>query len=95
MNTKLLLELTRTILKQHGKNANDNRFTDFVKILNMSKQHHRAMFRASKQHAIGTYHGKQNHGILVEKEKNKTPLLNFSQKCTEKMVASMQTWQVI
>ena len=53
------------------------------------------MFRAIKQHAIGTYHGKQRHGMLLIKEINKTPLLNLFQRSTENMVASMQTWQVI
>ena len=53
------------------------------------------MFRAIKQHAKGTYHGKQKHGILVLKTKNKTPLMNQFQRSTEKMLESMQTWQVI
>ena len=30
------------------------------------------MFSAIKQHAIGTYHGKLEHGGLVLKTKNKT-----------------------
>ena len=34
-------------------------------------------------------------GMLVLKEINKTPLLKFSQNCTQTMVTSMQTWQVI
>ena len=67
MNIDLLLELTRTSLKQHGKSANDNRFTDLEKILSMSKQHQVAMSRASKQHATGIYHGIQRHGMLVLK----------------------------
>ena len=49
------------------------------------------MFRAIKQHATGTYHGKQRHGKLLLKAINKTPF----QRSTEKMVASMQTWQMI
>ena len=53
------------------------------------------MFRAIKQHATGTYDGKQRHGMLILKTKNKTPLLNLSQRSTEKMVASMQTWQML
>ena len=53
------------------------------------------MFRAIKQHATGTYHGKQRHGMLVIKEINKTLLLNLFQRSTEKMVGSMQTWQMI
>ena len=53
------------------------------------------MFRAIKQHATGTYHGKQRHGMLVLNTKNKTPLLSKFQRSTEKMVGSMQTWQVI
>ena len=51
------------------------------------------MFRAIKLHATRTYHGKQMHGMLILKTKNKTPLLNLFQRSTEKMVASMQTWQ--
>ena len=51
MNTKLLLEIMRTCSKHHGKIANDNRFTYLEKILSMAKQHHIAMFGASKQHA--------------------------------------------
>ena len=53
------------------------------------------MFRASKQHVAGTYHGKQEHDMLVLKAMNKTPLLNFSQRCMENEVAPMKTWQVI
>ena len=53
------------------------------------------MFRAIKQHVTGTYHGNQRHGKLILKTKNKTPLLNLFQRSTEKMVASMQTWQMI
>ena len=48
------------------------------------------MFRASKQHAIGTYHGKQRHGMLVLHALNKTHLVNMLQKPTEMMIASMQ-----
>src|SRR5215216_6492122 len=95
MNTELRLELTRTCSKHHGKIANDNSFTDLAKILTCQKQQQVSMFRASKQHATGTYHGKQRHGMLVIKVYNKTPLLRFSQICTENTVASMQTWQVI
>ena len=52
------------------------------------------MFRASKQHVTGTYHGKQRHGMLVLHALNKTHLVNMLQKPTEMMIASMQTWQV-
>ena len=53
------------------------------------------MFRAIKQHVTGTLHGKQSHGMLILNTKNKTTLPNLFQRSTEKMVASMQTWQVI
>ena len=53
------------------------------------------MFRAIKQHATGTYHGKQRHGVLVPKTKNKTPSMNLFQRSTENMVGSMQTLQMI
>ena len=53
------------------------------------------MFRAIKQHATGTYHGNQRHGMLLLNAINKTPLPNLFQRSTEKMVASMQTWQMI
>ena len=33
------------------------------------------MFRAIKQHVTGTYNGKQRHGMLIIKTKNKTPEL--------------------
>ena len=48
------------------------------------------MFRASKQHATGTYHGKEEHGMLVLDALNKTPSLNMIQKPMDKMIASMQ-----
>ena len=38
---------------------------DLEKILNMYKHHQVSMFRASKKHATGTYHGNQRHGMLV------------------------------
>ena len=53
------------------------------------------MFRAIKQHATGTYQGKQMHGMIVLRTKNNTQLLNLSKRSTENMVASMQTWQMI
>ena len=37
MNTKLSPEITRTCSKGHGKIANNNRFTDFVKLLDMTE----------------------------------------------------------
>ena len=55
----------------------------------MSKQHQEAMFRAIKQHARGTYYGKQRHGMLLLNALNKTPLMNMSQKGTEDMMAPM------
>ena len=42
------------------------------------------MFRAIKQHATGPYHGKQRHGMLLLKTKNKSPLLTMSQKINKK-----------
>ena len=53
------------------------------------------MFRAIKQHVTGTYHGKQRHDMNLLNAYNKSPLLTVSQKGSEKMVASMQTWQMI
>ena len=53
------------------------------------------MFRAIKQHVTGTYHGKQRHGMNLLIAKNKTSLLNIFQRSTEKMIGSMQTWQMI
>ena len=90
MITELLLKLTISSLKQHGKLSNDTRFTDLVKILNMAKQHQVAMFRASKLHATGTDHDKQEHGMLELNALNKTSSLNFVQKHIDKMIASMQ-----
>ena len=49
----------------------------------------------SKLYATETYYGTQDHGMIVLNALNKTPLLDLSQRPTEKMVASMQTWQVI
>ena len=37
MNTELSPEITRTCSKGHGKIANNNRFTDFVKLLDMAE----------------------------------------------------------
>ena len=39
---------------------------------------------------IGTYHGKEEHGMLVLDALNKTPSLNMIQKPMDKMIASMQ-----
>ena len=49
------------------------------------------MFRASKQHVTGTYHGKQRHGMNLLIEYNKRPLLTMSQKGSEDMMAPMLT----
>ena len=89
MNTELQLKHTRTGSKKHGKSAKDISFTHLVKILTGQKQHQVAMFRASKQHATGTYHGKQRHDMLPLNALNKTPLLNMSQKGTKDMMAPM------
>ena len=61
----------------------------------MTEQHQVAMFMPSKLYATGTYYITQDHGMIVLNALNKTPLLNLSQRPTEKMVASMQTWQMI
>ena len=37
MNTELSPEITRTCSKGHGKIANNNRFTDLVKLLDMAE----------------------------------------------------------
>ena len=58
--------------------------------LNMAKQIQLGKFRASNLHAIGTYDGKQEHGMLVLNALNKTPSLNFIHKLTDLMIASMQ-----
>ena len=67
MNTELWLNHTITSSNKHHKSAKDISFTDLQKILSMEKQHHIAMFGASKPHATGKYHGKQRHGMLVLK----------------------------
>ena len=59
MNTELRLNHTRTGSNKHGKSAKDISFTDLLKILTCQKQHQEALFRASKQHATGTYHSKK------------------------------------
>ena len=83
MNNDLLLELTRTGLKQHGKNANDNSLTDLAEIhWAWQKQHQVAMFRASKLHATLTYVSKHDHGMIVLNALNKTPLQNLFQIST-------------
>ena len=51
--------------------------------------HQEAMFRAMKQHATGTYHGKARHGIKLLKAYNKSPLVTMSQKGSENTIASM------
>ena len=58
MNTELRLDHSITGSNKHGKSAKDISITDLVKILTCQKQHQEALFRASKQHATGTYHGK-------------------------------------
>ena len=65
MNTELRLDHTRAGSNKHGKSAKDIRFIDLVKILTCQKQHQEAMFRASKQHATGTYRSKQRHGMIL------------------------------
>ena len=47
------------------------------------------MFRAMKQHVIGTYHGKQRHGMNLLIAYIKSPLLTMIQKGTENMMAPM------
>ena len=88
MNTELRLNHTRRVSNKHGKSAKDISFTD-LKILTCEKQHQEAMFRASKEHGTGTYHGNQRHGMLLLNALNKTPLMNMSQKGTEGMMAPM------
>ena len=51
--------------------------------------HQEAMFRAQKQHATGTYHGKTRHGMKLLKAYNKSPLLTISQKGSENTMATM------
>ena len=53
------------------------------------KQHHEAMFRASYQHATGTYNSKTRHGMILLKSYNKRPLVTISQKGPENMMAPM------
>ena len=64
MNNEIRLKHTRIGSNKHDKSAKDISFTDLVKILTCQKQHQEAMFRASKQHATGTYHSKQRHGMI-------------------------------
>ena len=61
----------------------------------MTEQHQIAMFMPSKLYATGTYYITQDHGMIVLNALNKPPLMNLSQRPTEKIVASMQTWQMI
>ena len=51
MITEKLLKLTRTCLKQHAKNANDNRFIDSRIHRTWQKQNQVAKIRARKLHA--------------------------------------------
>ena len=51
------------------------------------KEHQVAKFRAIKQHATETNHGKQRHGMNLLIAYNKNPLLTVSQKGTENMMA--------
>ena len=57
--------------------------------LTWQKQHQEAMFRASKHHATGTYHGRAMHGMKLLKQNNKSPLLTISQKGSEDTMAPM------
>ena len=47
------------------------------------------MFRARLQHATGTEHSKERHGMNLLKAYNKSPLLTISQKGSEDMMAPM------
>ena len=47
------------------------------------------MFRAIKQHATGTYHSKERHGMNLLNAYDKSHLLTISQKGTEDMMATM------
>ena len=47
------------------------------------------MFRARNQHATGTDHSKQRHGMNLLNAYNKSPLLIMRQKDTEDMMAPM------
>ena len=47
------------------------------------------MFRAIKQHATGTYHGKERHGMNLLIAYNKSPLVTMSQNISEDMMAPM------
>ena len=53
------------------------------------KQHQEAMFRASYQHAKGTYNSKTRHGMNLLKAYIISPLLTISQKGPEDMMAPM------
>ena len=89
MSTELWLNHSRTCSNKHGKIAKDISFTDLVKILTSQKQHQEAIFRARKNHATGTYHSRQRHGMILLKAEIKSLLLNMSQKGTEDMMAPM------
>ena len=67
MNTELWLNHNIEGSNKHGKSAKDINFIDLVKILTCQKQHQEAMFRASKHHAIGTYHSKQRKDMILLK----------------------------
>ena len=47
------------------------------------------MFRASYQHATGTYNIQTRHDMILLKAYNKSPLLTMSQKGPEDMMAPM------
>ena len=54
MNTELSLETTRTYSKGHGKIANNNSFTDLVKLLDMAETASGSNVQSKKQHSKGT-----------------------------------------
>ena len=67
MNTELRLDHTITGSNKHGKSAKDVRFIDLGHYWTWHKQHQEAMFRASYQHATGTYNSKTRHGMILLK----------------------------
>ena len=52
---------------------------------------HIALFGATKQHATGPEHDKEEHGMELPKELNKSPLVTLSQKGSENQLTSTGT----
>ena len=67
MNTELRLNHTRAGTNKHGKVQKISASQTWWKYWTWLKQHQVAMFRASYQHATGTYNSKTRHGMILLK----------------------------